>query len=232
MGANRILLSVLILICLASQALSQGYAGTVTTGTGIVPPLKVGSSTATAANIGSFAQSNLAGAWSIDLKDVKLQHLELNMLQNREVLMGYGNITTDDGSQRVTAAGYASGNEMDLFVSAIDGSLMYRLELSPSGKSITGKYNAYSADGGVLSGTAMGSLSSSAALSDKVPVALGKDLSQTPSKDVRNSAVTSESTQGATSSGPDHAIKSRSFYSTYSNGQATTSDITALDQSE
>lgn len=227
MGSNRILLLVLVLICLAYQALSQGYAGTVTTGTGIVPPLKVGSGTSTAAGIGSFAgQANLTGAWSIDLKDTKLRHLELNMLHNRDVLMGYGNITTDDGSQRVTAAGYALGSGWDLFVSVIDGSLMYRLELSPSGQSITGNYNSYSAMGSIWSGTATGSLSSSAASDDKRPIELGRDLGQMPAKDVRNTALTSESAQGATSIGSGHTIRSRSFSSTYSDGQVTTSDVT------
>jgi hypothetical protein len=306
----RVLIPILVIVCLAFQASSQGYAGTTTTGTGIVPPLNVGSgavndtgagnaaaigsaitvgsttamgSTAaigsaiaigsvsatgsTTANgstaaigsaiavgsvsaagsttaigsavavgsttaigstnaIGSAAsQANLAGAWSMDLKDSKIRHLELNMQQNGNALTGYGNITADNGNKKVTASGSLSGSGIDLSVSAVDASEMYKLALTESGTSITGGYNAQSTDGSVWSGTATGSVGSSTS-EWKSPVMLGMDLSQLQTADVRSSALTSESDQGATSSGSDHTISSRSFSSTYSQGQVSTSDVT------
>ncbi len=244
MGLNRLLLSILVLICLALQASSQGYAGTVTTGTGIIPPLKVGSSETPSASLGaSAAWANLTGIWSLDLRDSEARHMELKIMQRGQVLMGQGNLTAGDASRKVTASGYTAGNSLSLFVSVIDEQKVYRLELTPSGTSLTGKYNAYSSSS-AWSGTVAGTISQSAVMSSKETgsketIALGMDLSKSASAvDVRSSAMAQEPINDASSS--DHISKSRNFSSTnsgqtspggtiinYNGMTTTTSDVTA-----
>jgi len=111
MATNRMLIAVSLFIFFATLASSQGYMGTVSTGTGIVPPLTVGLGSTSGANVGALSsQANLTGSWSIDLKGQKIRHLDLQMLQENDLIMGYGQMTADGRSQSVAAAGSVAGD--------------------------------------------------------------------------------------------------------------------------
>ncbi len=224
MGLIRLLILVLVLVFLVAQASSQGYAGTVTTGKGIIPPLKVGSDGAIEARTGSGNQVNLTGIWSLGLLGSSMKYIELNAQQSKDVLMGYGSITAEGNSRRVSASGNISGSNIDLSVLVINSSEMYRLKVSQSGTSLTGKYDTYSAGVITLSGTVTGSIKPSNALGGTT-IILGNYLNQAAPVDVRNSAATQESIQGATSNGTDHRIERKSYSSTNDSGQITTSDV-------
>jgi hypothetical protein len=154
------LMVIVLLLFLAAQASSQGYMGTVTTGTGIVPSLTVGSGSIEGATMGAVAQStNLSGSWSIDLKGPSGVHLELQVFQSRDLITGKGSMTTDGTSQNVIAAGSTTGERSTLYVLPVDGREALRLQLSLSGSKISGSYDASTDEGARWSGTASGSIS-------------------------------------------------------------------------
>jgi hypothetical protein len=154
----RGLLSILFLLCLVIQASSQGYLGTVSTGTGIESPITVGSgATPQGASVGAAAaQANLTGTMSLNLIDGVTRQLNLDIFQSGDLLLGYGNMTTGTGSQRVTAAGSLTANGITLYISAVDTPEVYRLEITGSGASLAGRYQAFIANGAAWSGTVTG----------------------------------------------------------------------------
>jgi len=226
----RLLLSILVLISLAAQASSQGYAGTVTTGKGIIPSLRVGSDENTTASFGSGNQPNFTGFWSFDLLDPDAKHmkLELEIQQSKDDLTGYGNMTADGNSRKAAASGNVSGSNIDLSVSIINSSEMYGLEVTRSGTYLTGKYDAYSGGAIILSGTVAGSISPLESLGKRATITLGNDLSQEVPVDVRRSATTQESIQGAISNDTNHRLERRNFSSTSNGVQVTTSDASVI----
>ncbi|HSD58754.1 MAG TPA: hypothetical protein VLB04_11280, partial [Methanotrichaceae archaeon] len=60
------------------------------------------------------------------------------------------------GSRRVTAAGSLTSNGMTLYISAVDIPEVYRLEITGSGASLAGRYQAFMANGPAWSGTVTG----------------------------------------------------------------------------
>jgi hypothetical protein len=162
MKKMRTLLMASFFICLVSQisqVSSQGYMGTITTGTGIVPPITVGKSSGAAESVGALSSlANLTGTWSIDLRDAASKHIDLQVLQNKELIMGYGDMTENGAREKVTASGFLAGDRLTLFVSVVDRPEVYRLDLATSGTSLSGRYDATSASGARWSGTATGSI--------------------------------------------------------------------------
>ena len=91
MALNKISIALILFISLIAIASSQGYMGTVTTGTGIVPPLTVGKGAISPASVGALStQLNLTGSWSVDLKGSEIRHLDLQMFQESDLIMGSG----------------------------------------------------------------------------------------------------------------------------------------------
>jgi hypothetical protein len=121
--------------------------------------------------------TNLTGTWSIHLSDSGARRLDLALFQNRGVILGYGQMTHENATEEVTAAGYLNGVGAELFVSAINSITVYRLSLVPSEKTIKGGYSAYSASGTAWSGTATGT---SPAVKE-IPAPEKLDLADTPS---------------------------------------------------
>ena len=159
MAINRILVAVILFVCLDALASSQGYMGTVTTGTGIVPPLTVGKSTSSTANVGALSSlANLTGSWSVDLKGLKIRHLDLQMFQKSDLILGSGKMNAGGVSLPVVAAGSVAGNGQIIFISLIDNSEVFRLALSSSGTNLAGEYESLSAAGVRESGTMTGSI--------------------------------------------------------------------------
>ncbi|VVB69950.1 Uncharacterised protein [uncultured archaeon] len=159
MSTKRMLMAVLFFICLASLVSSQGYMGTVSTGTGILSPLTVGKSSATSSNVGSLSsQTNLTGSWAVDLKGSQIKHIDLQMFQENDLILGQGKLSIDGMSLTVTAAGSVNADRSVVFVSQVDGSEAFRLELSMSGTTLAGKYDSLSSTGVRESGTVTGSM--------------------------------------------------------------------------
>lgn len=217
----RGLLSILFLFCLVIQASSQGYVGTVNTGTGIEAPITVGSGAAPqGASIGASAVANLTGTMSLNLIDGITRQINLDMIQNGDLLLGYGNMTSGTGSQRITATGSLTANGMALYILPEAAPEVYRLEIASSGASLTGRYQAFAANGASWSGTVTG-------VSDQI-------LDYRPVTTLGSGAIAGS--VGATAGQPVGALaqpigantlgRNRSFFSS-SNGQTiTTSDGT------
>jgi hypothetical protein len=100
---------------------------------------------------------NVTGPWSLDLiaLDQVLKHMDLALVQNRDVVMGYGAVISRDETQRVTASGSTSGDRLSLTVMPIDGLYLYKLYLALDFHT-AGTYTAYSADGSTLTGDITG----------------------------------------------------------------------------
>lgn len=153
----RELLPILFLIGLAMQASSQGYLGTVNTGTGIEAPITVGSGAAPqGASIGASTAENLTGTMSLNLIDGITRQIGLNIIQSSDLLLGYGNMTSGTGTQRVNAAGSQTTNGMTLYILPVDAAEVYRLNIAGSGASLSGRYQAFAANGATWSGTVTG----------------------------------------------------------------------------
>lgn len=216
----------LILICMVALASSQGYMGTVSTGTGIESPITVGSGASphgtTVGETGTLA--NMNGTLSLDLSDGMARHLDLNILQSGDILMGYGNMTTDMSSQRVTAAGSLTRSGMELYVTLVDVPEVYRLEFSGLGSSLTGRYNAFTANGAAWSGNVNGL--SSQIQSYKPATVLGSGVNAGSMGAVAGTPAGTPLAIGVptgvqTGTPNGYTIGNRSFYSS-SNGQTTT----------
>jgi hypothetical protein len=181
MKIKRTLLIASFLICLisqVSQVSSQGYMGTITTGTGIVPPITVGKSSAASESVGALSSlANLTGNWSIDLRDAATKHIDLQVLQNQELIMGYGDMTENGAREKVTASGFLSGDRPTLFISVVDRPEAYRLELASSGTSLSGRYDATFAGGARWSGTVTGSMALSSPSSSPSSSGFGRAAS-------------------------------------------------------
>ncbi len=223
MGSKRLLLLILALICLSSQASPQGYAGTVTTGKGIIPSLRIGSE-----EVASGVQADLTGVWSLDLLDSEKRHIELDVRQSREDLTGTGNITSDGNSHRILAEGNISGSNIGLSASVIDSLEKYSIEVTRSGTYLAGRYDVYSSGVLTQSGTVRGSIKPAVALDSRATVILGNYQNRTLPVDVEKAAATQESIHGA-SNDPNHKIERRSFSTMNNNGsQITRSDVSIV----
>ena len=163
-------------ISLIACAFGQGYMGTVSTGTGIIPALTVGKGTISAANVGAVtSQANLTGGWSLDLKGDAIRHIDLQMYQQGDLILGAGQMPSGQSSQAVTAAGSVSGDRPTIFISVIDAGQLFRLRLSLSGESLAGEYNCISRAQSSESGTVTGRIAFAA--HESRATALGKSAS-------------------------------------------------------
>jgi hypothetical protein len=100
---------------------------------------------------------NVTGPWSLDLiaLDQVLRHMDLALVQNKDVVMGYGAVIGGDDTQRVTASGSKAGNRLSLTVMPVNELYLYKLDLSFDLRT-TGTYTAYSANGSIWSGDIAG----------------------------------------------------------------------------
>lgn len=157
--ANKAIFIAALLLFLAADAYSQGYVGTVLTGTGILDPITVGKSSIGSSSVGALsAQANLSGTWALDLVGTESGHFELQVLQKGDLITGRGQISAGERILPVTVAGSTSGDKPTIFISVIDTGQTFRVKLSHSGTSISGEYDSLSVTGIGESGTATGQL--------------------------------------------------------------------------
>jgi hypothetical protein len=155
--AIKAILIALLFISLAFNAYSQGYMGTVSTGTGIIPALTVGKGSIPASSVGSVSSlANLTGVWALDLKGAQERHFDLQMYQEGDLIMGTGRLSADQSSLAVTAAGNVAGDRPTIFISLIDPEQTFRLKLSVSGSALAGEYDSLFPAGTHESGTVTG----------------------------------------------------------------------------
>jgi hypothetical protein len=226
-GMIRGLLSILFLFCLVIQTSSQGYVGTVNTGTGIEAPITVGYGAAPqGASVGASAAANLTGTMSLNLIDGITRQINLDIIQSGDLLLGYGNMTSGTGIQRVTAGGALMANGITLYILPADVPEVYRLNIVGSGTSLSGRYQAIAANGASWAGTVTGV--SDRILDSRTATALGSGASAGLLGTVAGQpvgAIAQPIGQGIGSVSqpviPNNIGRSRSF-STSSNGQTTT----------
>lgn len=218
MALNKISMALILFISLIANASSQGYMGTVTTGTGIVPPLTVGKGTISPASVGALStQLNLTGSWSVDLKGSEIRHLDLQIFQESDLIMGSGQMLADGANKAVTVAGSIAGDRPTIFISSIDRPEVFRLELSASGNALAGQFDSLSSSLIRESGTVTGSMALSS--QQNQPTVLGGSLNPSASSGALLGRET-ETQNGQDSS--DHIIESKSVYKS-SNGQSVSS---------
>jgi len=220
MAVNRTLIIVLLFIHLAVPANSQGYMGTVSTGTGLVPPLTVGLGSTPSVNLGALSSLlNLTGSWSVDLKGQLIRHLDLQIFQESDLILGYGQMTSDGVGQTVTAAGSAAGDSPTVFISLIDRPEVFKLKLSASGTALAGEYESLSVAGVRESGTVTGSMILAATRNQ--PAALGTATNPSSTYGALVGAATGSLDEGSRTG---DSIESRSFYQSITGQGTTTSD--------
>lgn len=224
MARTVILISILIFIGLVAQGASQGYMGTVSTGTGILSPITVGSGASSAGSVGSISsQDNLTGSWSIDMKGQVVRHFDLQVIQVRDLIQGSGSMTLGGSSQKVTAAGSVAGNRPTVFISLVDQPLAFRLELSASGTALAGKYDSLAAGGSGESGTVTGSMALAAGQSQVANLAKGTNPSATSGAYVGTAAKNLDS-----ASGTETVTLNRNFFQTYTGQGSADSEGTSV----
>lgn len=159
MALVKISTTTLLFACLVILASSQGYMGTVSTGTGILSPLTVGSGSSSPVVMGAISsQVNLTGSWSLDLKGKNIKHLDLQILQESDMIVGSGTMTSNGASHKVAVAGSAAGDRPTIFVAPFNQTEAFRLKLSASRTALAGEYDLLSAGGVRESGTITGSV--------------------------------------------------------------------------
>lgn len=178
--ANKAILIAVLFLCLAANASSQGYMGTVSTGTGILEPITVGKSTVASSSVGAVSmQENLSGTWALDLRGAGIRHFDLQVLQKSDLIAGSGLMSSGQESQAVTVAGYVNGNRPTIFISVIDSLQAFRVGLSHSGSSLSGEYDFISENAASESGTAIGRLTRTAPTSRATILGNGTNPSAT-----------------------------------------------------
>lgn len=94
---------------------------------------------------------NVTGTWSFDLNGTVPEKMKLYLVQNKNMILGQGAISSGNGTQKATASGSISGDMIALNVTTVGVLNLYRLDLSLSSLS-AGTYTAYLADGNRRSG--------------------------------------------------------------------------------
>jgi hypothetical protein len=94
---------------------------------------------------------NVTGAWSFDLMGKAPEKMKLYLIQNKDVILGQGVINRGNETEKATASGLISGEQVSLDVKPEGVSDLYKLNLSLSSLA-GGTYTARMADGSSRSG--------------------------------------------------------------------------------
>lgn len=163
-------IAILIMLILLAGAASQGYMGTVSTGRGILTPITVGEEESSQAQVGLSGGLNLTGSWSADLKGRPARHLDLEMFQQDDLVMGSGQLSSEGRSINITVAGSVGTKDLMVFVMPVGGEEVLRMELSASKTAITGVYEIFSWGMPIESGTLTGSVILSASQDKEITI--------------------------------------------------------------
>jgi len=101
---------------------------------------------------------DLAGNWTLILDGDVTRELELTFHQTDKYVFGYGFLTFDNTTQKVTAGGFVEGDDLNIYLLPVEGDFMFRLAFTIEDKSISGLYEGYYGDGTRMSGEGSGSM--------------------------------------------------------------------------
>ncbi|MGA9098911.1 MAG: hypothetical protein WB392_08285 [Methanotrichaceae archaeon] len=109
----------------------------------------------------STAAGNVSGSWSFELSDNTVKNVALTLFQSGDSVFGTGSMNDGNSTQTVAASGSLDDNKLNLDLTTTSGAInLYRLALTPSGDSASGDYQAFTASGSSLTGSANGTRSS------------------------------------------------------------------------
>lgn len=94
---------------------------------------------------------NATGVWSFDLLGKAPEKMRLYLIQNKDAIAGQGVIIRENETEKATASGSISGEQISLDIKPVGGSDLYKLNLSLSSLA-AGTYTACMADGSSRSG--------------------------------------------------------------------------------
>ena len=99
----------------------------------------------------STAES-MEGNWSLQLSDSKNRFMALRLYSTGDAIFGTGTINDGIKTQRVSASGHLSGENVNLDAVTSGEVNLYRFNLAKDGNSLFGQYRAFPAEGEAWSG--------------------------------------------------------------------------------
>jgi hypothetical protein len=102
-------------------------------------------------------EEDLAGRWSLELRDSLVRTLDMNLIQNGRVVFGRGEMIAGRVSLPASASGLVSQDVLYLDIVSLDDLTLYRCVLRPGVNSLSGSYYAFGPQDAVWSGTVRGS---------------------------------------------------------------------------
>lgn len=90
------------------------------------------------------AETNVAGNWSIQLRDSMNRILALTLFQSENAVFGTGTMNDGSDTQKVSASGSVAADKLSLDVISSGTISLYRLRLNVNGNSAAGEYRAFS----------------------------------------------------------------------------------------
>jgi hypothetical protein len=100
---------------------------------------------------------DLQGRWAIQLTGGMPGQADLMLLQDRNVVLGRGNLASGSSAFTATASGQIYGDVLYLDMVTLEDLRLYKLTLTMGQNSLSGSYDAFNGLGGMWSGTAAGS---------------------------------------------------------------------------
>lgn len=101
------------------------------------------------------SETNLTGVWNLEFNNATL---ELSLCQIGGDAFGYGNLTQDDTTKEISAGGSILNDHATLYLIAVGGDRMYKMDLTVNGVMVLGGYIGHAYDGTEMSGTVSGSV--------------------------------------------------------------------------
>jgi hypothetical protein len=104
----------------------------------------------------SLSGKEASGNWRLELKDSSLRHIDLSLLQNREVVYGRGFATVGGVARTATASGEIYQDVLYLDVISVEDLMLYKCALTMVQDYLSGSYYAFDEQGRAWYGTATG----------------------------------------------------------------------------
>jgi hypothetical protein len=97
-----------------------------------------------------------SGNWRLELRDSSLRHVDLSLLQNREVVYGRGFATVGGVTRTAIASGEIYRDVLYLDVVSVEDLILYKCALTLAQDFLSGSYYAFDEQGRVWYGTVTG----------------------------------------------------------------------------
>ena len=117
----------------------------------VSPSTQIESKPAPSSTMISTAES-MEGNWSLQLSDSKNRFMALGLYSTGDAIFGTGTINDGIKTQRISASGYLSGENVNLDAVTSGEVNLYRFNLAKDGNSLFGQYRAFPVEGEAWSG--------------------------------------------------------------------------------